>query len=92
MCDHQSLSTMDDDILKKLFPDISPMVVRRAPQRNKYSDRNEQEAEMIASLHCARIGPQTGNPLPLHSHGDVIGSLRMAVSGDHHPGRAPMGL
>ncbi|MYY05529.1 MULTISPECIES: toxin [unclassified Streptomyces] len=92
MCDHQSLSNTDDDILTKLFPDISPAVVRRVLQRNKYSDRNEQEAEMIASLYCARIGSQGESPAPLPTHGDVIGRLRMAVSGDYHPERAPMGL
>lgn len=91
MCDHQSVSDMDDGILGQLFPDISPVIVRRVLHRNKYSHRNEQEAEMIASLYCARIDSQDEEPLPLCLDNEVITRLRMAVSTQRNPDQNSMG-
>ncbi|MEV5942814.1 toxin [Streptomyces sp. NPDC051994] len=92
MCDHQSVSDMDDGILGQLFPDISPVIVRRVLHRNKYSHRNEQEAEMIASLYCARIDSQHDEPLPLCLDDEVVTRLRMAVSPPHNPDHNSMGI
>nr|WSW64593.1 toxin [Streptomyces sp. NBC_00998] len=92
MCDHQSVSDMDDSILGQLFPDISPVIVRRVLQRNKYSHRNEQEAEMIASIYCAGIDRRNEVPLSLCPDDEVIARLRMAVSAEYRPDRAQIGL
>lgn len=83
MCDHQSVSDMDDGILGQLFPDISPTIVRRVLQRNKYSHRNEQEAEMIASIYRGRIKDRNEAFIPLDSDDDVIERLRTAISAEY---------
>lgn len=84
ICNHQSVSDMDDGILGQLFPDISPTIVRRVLQRNKYSHRNEQEAEMIASIYCGRIKQRNKLLAPLDTEDDdVIARLRMAISAEY---------
>ncbi|MCF4139000.1 ImmA/IrrE family metallo-endopeptidase [Streptomyces sp. Tue 6430] len=92
MCDHQAVSDVGDGILGQLFPDISPTVVRRVLTRTRYSHRNEQEAEMIASLYCARLDPRRAEPLPLCSRNDVIDRLRTAIAVQYVPENSPTGM
>ncbi|HZG06325.1 MAG TPA: toxin [Streptomyces sp.] len=47
-----------------LFPDLAPNLVRRALQRSAYADRDEQEAEMMASLILARARRGAIEPPP----------------------------
>lgn len=88
MCNHQSVSDMDDGVLSQLFPDISPAIVRRVLQRNKYSHRNEQEAEMIASIYRARIEHRPEDLPPLSPDDEVINRLRMAIAAEYPSGDA----
>ncbi|MFE2284390.1 hypothetical protein ACFXDJ_09470 [Streptomyces sp. NPDC059443] len=92
MCDHQSVSDMDDGILGQLFPDISPVIVRRVLQRTKYSHRNEQEAETIASLYCARMDRRNEEHITLCPDDEVIARLRMAISAEYRPDRVSAAL
>lgn len=86
MCDHQSVSDLDDGILDQLFPDISPAIVRKILMRNTYSHHNEQEAEMIASLYRPRIEPRNEDLLPSAPDDEVIARLRTAIAAEYQPG------
>jgi Zn-dependent peptidase ImmA (M78 family) len=81
LCGHQAETTGDNTVLRQLFPDIAPEVVRQALQRTEYSDRNEQEAEMTASLLLAPIRRSMDTPPPLLSQDDeVVLRLRAAIA------------
>ncbi|GAA2463887.1 hypothetical protein GCM10023100_00490 [Actinocorallia cavernae] len=83
LCGHQAVDNADNTVLRQLFPDIAPEVVRRVLQRTRYSDSNEQEAEMIASLLLAR-GRQQGSTAPSLQSPDseVVSRLRAAIAMD----------
>ncbi|MEU7560284.1 CUE domain-containing protein [Streptomyces eurythermus] len=83
LCGHQAIDNADNAVLRQLFPDIAPEVVRRVLQRTRYSDSNEQEAEIVASLLLARRRQPSGSPPPLHSpDSEVISRLRAAIAMD----------
>lgn len=54
LCDHVPKERLGDDVLQALLPDLDLAMVRRALARTSYGDREEQEAEMIASLTVGR--------------------------------------
>ncbi|MGW6912701.1 hypothetical protein ACWGB8_02580 [Kitasatospora sp. NPDC054939] len=92
LCGHEASTGTDDAVLERLFPDIDPGVVRRVLQRTEYSDRNEQEAEMTASILLAPARRPDGAALPPLSQDDeVIARLKEAVSADHLAGVARSG-
>jgi hypothetical protein len=83
LCGHQAVDAADGSVLRQLFPDIAPEVVRRALKRTMYSDSNEQEAEMIASVLLTRGRQPIQGPARLHSaDGEVIARLRAAIAMD----------
>jgi hypothetical protein len=83
LCGHQAMDNAENNVLRQLFPDSAPEVVRRVLLRTRYSDSNEQEAEMMASLLLARGQQPIGPPPPLHSpDGEVISRLRAAIAMD----------
>ncbi|MEU6070684.1 hypothetical protein ABZ864_41150 [Streptomyces sp. NPDC047082] len=83
LCGHQAMDNADNTVLRQLFPDIAPEVVRRVLQRTRYSDSNEQEAEIMASLLLARDRQPSDSPPPLHSpDSEVISRLRAAIAMD----------
>ncbi|MFG2463452.1 CUE domain-containing protein [Streptomyces sp. NPDC048523] len=86
LCGHQAVDNADNGVLRQLFPDIAPDVVRRVLQRTRYSDGNEQEAEMVASLLLARGRHHVSTALSLQSPDDeVISRLRVAIAMDQPP-------
>ena len=83
---HKGVAAADNDLLRQLFPDISPEVVRRAMLRTKYSDLNEQEAEVTASILLAPVSRPRDNPAPpLSPDDEVVSRLRAAISMDGPP-------
>lgn len=83
LCGHQAVDNAENGVLRQLFPDIAPEVVRRVLLRTRYSDSNEQEAEMMASLLLARGRQSSETTPPLHStDGEVISRLRAAIAMD----------
>ncbi|WP_160330195.1 ImmA/IrrE family metallo-endopeptidase [Streptomyces roseifaciens] len=87
LCDHEANAGTSETVLSHLFPDIDPMVVRRALQRTEYSERNEQEAEMVASILLTPVRRQndTGTEPPLCPDDEVITRLKEAISAGHSP-------
>jgi hypothetical protein len=88
LCGHWAVDDAENNVLRQLFPDIAPEVVRRVLLRTRYSDVNEQEAEMMASLLLARgrqRQPSDTAP-PLQSpDSEVIYRLRAAIAMDQSP-------
>ncbi len=69
LCDH---TLGDDDSLAGLLTHLDPAVVRRVLMRSRYSTRQEQEAEMIATLILEKAGwPSSRAPGP----DDGLGTL-----------------
>ncbi|MFI8192213.1 ImmA/IrrE family metallo-endopeptidase [Streptomyces sp. NPDC085946] len=86
LCGHQAVDNADNTVLRQLFPDIAPEVVRRVLLRTRYSDSNEQEAEMMASLLLARGRQPHDAAPPLHcSDDEVVSRLRAAIATDQPP-------
>lgn len=54
ICDHRGSSSLADETIRLLFPDLNPELVRDMLPRSNYSDTEEQEAEMVASLILTR--------------------------------------
>ncbi|WP_138963319.1 hypothetical protein [Streptomyces sp. YIM 121038] len=50
ICGHRSDSSLDDATAQLVFPDLDPALVRDMLARTEYSEIQEQEAEMTASL------------------------------------------
>jgi hypothetical protein len=49
IADHRS-DEQDDDVLKTLYPDIDPDVLRRVLYRSSYANAHEREAETVATI------------------------------------------
>jgi phage-related baseplate assembly protein len=52
---HEHDGTLDEELLRTLFPALSPELVRNALGRTRYSAVEEQEAEVFAHLVLARV-------------------------------------
>ncbi|MEU7282065.1 hypothetical protein AB0A69_25305 [Streptomyces sp. NPDC045431] len=78
--DHHAVADVSAGAPGGLFDDLSPRLVRRILARTNYSTRQEQEAEMLATL--IRTGETTPDRHPLS---DPYGKLHAAlgVSTDH---------
>ncbi len=74
ICDHRSGSPLDDTTARLLFPDLSPDLVRDMLQRTNYSDTQEQEAEVMASLILTTLYEGTTAP-PTPTLGAFGGAL-----------------
>ena len=81
--EHEAHETIDDDVLRELFPQLDPAMVRRVLGRTTYSAAEEQEAEMIASMVLERVG-RRGSPSAARGtrHDDVIDRLTVTLGGD----------
>lgn len=55
ICCHRGGTTFTDASARLLFPDLDPDLVRDMLRRAGYSDRQEQEAEMLASLIMEQV-------------------------------------
>ncbi|MGW5053590.1 hypothetical protein [Actinokineospora sp. NPDC004072] len=72
LCDHRGGDAFGD--LTRLLPDLSPDLVRRMLNRTAYTNDEEQEAELVASL--IRIAAETRAPRP---EPGVLGTLAAAL-------------
>ncbi|MBB5919515.1 hypothetical protein FHR81_000544 [Actinoalloteichus hoggarensis] len=57
---HRGGQLLDRDFLRRLAPDVDPAVAVRMMGRTSYSELEEQEAEMIASLILERARHRSG--------------------------------
>ncbi|MEU8891112.1 toxin [Streptomyces sp. NPDC048442] len=67
LCEHRTAGTgagTDDHSMHALFPDLDPELVRGMLGRSFYTDPQEREAEMIASLILKRARPRSADPSP----------------------------
>lgn len=55
ICCHRSIVALDDAHARLLFPALDPNLVRDMLRRTGYTDDQEQEAEMLATLMLQRI-------------------------------------
>ncbi|MFG1949402.1 hypothetical protein [Nonomuraea sp. NPDC048826] len=56
LCDHYPSGATSPDQWRHLLPDLDPRMVHRVLGRTTYTDVEEQEAELLASLIQARAG------------------------------------
>ena len=54
--DHRRSQVSDEEILRMLLPDLALEMVHRVLQRSAYSEDDEQEAELLATLIVERTG------------------------------------
>jgi hypothetical protein len=54
LCGHEPIAATSTQTSRLLFADLDPQVVRRSLHRSHYTAREEQEAELVASLVLAR--------------------------------------
>ena len=83
LSEHVAHESIDDDVLRELFPRLDPAMIRRVLGRTSYSAAEEQEAEMIASMVLERAGRRAAaKPHRAARHGDVIDRLTVTLGGD----------
>jgi hypothetical protein len=64
ICCHRGGTALTDASAQLLFPDLEPDLVRDMLRRAGYSDRQEQEAEMLASLIMEEVTRCRSRPRP----------------------------
>ncbi|MFD0415283.1 hypothetical protein [Streptomyces sp. NPDC127108] len=74
ICGHRSSSPLDEATARLMFPDLNPALVRDMLARTEYSEIQEQEAEMTASLIIATRIDRATPPLP-SAQGTLGGAL-----------------
>lgn len=57
LCGHTASELPENDMLRRLFPDLSPAMVKTVLGRSSYQSEYEREAELLASLILARAQP-----------------------------------
>ena len=55
LCEHNGQAGLDDDLMRFLMPDLDPAMVRSLLNRGSYTDAEEQEAELLATLVLERV-------------------------------------
>ena len=65
LCGHAAGDLPENDMLRRLFPDLSPAMVRPALSRTSYQSEPEREAEVLASLILTRAQPATVPIMPV---------------------------
>lgn len=60
ICCHRGVASLDGHAARLLFPDLDPELLRDILGRCGYSDHQEQEAEVMASLILERMSPEPG--------------------------------
>jgi hypothetical protein len=65
LCGHAAGDLPENDMLRRLFPDLSPAMVRTVLSRTSYQSEPEREAEVLASLILARAQPNTVPIMPV---------------------------
>jgi len=59
ICGHDAAALPENDLVGRLFPDLSPAMVKSVLSRASYRSEQEREAELLASLILARAQPAT---------------------------------
>lgn len=54
LCGHNAAALPENEMLGRLFPDLSPDMVKTVLSRGSYHSEHEREAELLASLILAR--------------------------------------
>jgi hypothetical protein len=62
ICGHKDAEPLDETVIRSLFPDIDPAVIRSMLLRVGYSDRHEREAEIMASILLSNAGRRPAEP------------------------------
>jgi hypothetical protein len=65
LCGHAASELPENDMLRRLFPDLSPAMVRTVLSRTSYQSEPEREAELLASLILAQAQPTTVPIMPV---------------------------
>lgn len=84
LCDHRPHSSPDVRSLQQLLPDLDPAMVSRVMGRSRYTEPEEREAEVMASLIIERAGgafastPSAGASSPVDT---VLSRLASALGG-----------
>ena len=62
LCGHMAAELPENDMLRRLFPDLSPAMVKAVLSRSGYHSEYEREAELLASLILAQA-PSAAVPI-----------------------------
>ncbi|MCZ1012559.1 ImmA/IrrE family metallo-endopeptidase [Streptomyces lydicus] len=62
ICCHRGTGELDEATMSQLFPDLNPEVLRDIFGRTSYSDIQEEEAEIMASLILERANRRPPGP------------------------------
>jgi hypothetical protein len=79
ICCHRGVVRPDEKTMKLLFPDLSPHLIRGLLHRTGYSDIEEEEAEIMASLIMAIAEHHAVSPPP-----GVLSGLESALGFRRH--------
>jgi hypothetical protein len=79
LCEHEKGQIEDAGLLQALFPHLSPALVSQVMGRTTYSVREEQEAELFATLVLERSGRPT--PFQRGPHAATLDRLSEALGG-----------
>lgn len=91
ICCHRGASALDDASARILFPDVDPQLVRDMLRRVAYTDRQEQEAEVMASVILGRLKLGAPEPPAASRRGGEGAAARIERSLAYRlPGRRPI--
>jgi hypothetical protein len=62
VCQHAAAPVLDHETAALLMPSLDPEMITRVLRRTRYSARDEQQAEMIASLILQRVSRWPAEP------------------------------
>jgi len=65
LCNHPAADLPENDMLRRLFPDLSPAMVRTVLSRTSYQSEYEREAELLASLILAQAQSSAAAIMPV---------------------------
>nr|WP_240942467.1 hypothetical protein [Planosporangium thailandense] len=83
LSDHRGQAGREEDLMRILLPDLDPAMVQSLLKRSSYTDAEEQEAELLATLILERVADRRpGNPEDLDPDlASEIGRLKSTFSG-----------
>jgi len=65
LCGHTASELPENDMLRRLFPNLSPAMVKTVLSRSSYQSEYEREAELLASLILARAQLTAAPAMPV---------------------------
>lgn len=71
LCRHSAADLPENNLISRLFPDLSPDMVRTVLNRTGYGSVCEREAETLASLILARVRTTAVPALPVKDMSDA---------------------